>query len=75
MAVVDTQVHIWSAEDPGAALAHRPTLLGQDELPRDMDAADVDHGIIVPPLWEGGRNDLAMEVALLHPDRFAVIGR
>jgi hypothetical protein len=40
-----------------------------------MDAADVDHGIIVPPLWEGGRNDLAMEVALLHPDRFAVIGR
>jgi hypothetical protein len=40
-----------------------------------MDAAGVDHGIIVPPLWEGGRNDLAMEVALLHPDRFAVIGR
>jgi hypothetical protein len=40
-----------------------------------MDAADVDHGIIVPPLWEGGRNDLAMEVALLHPDRFVVIGR
>ena len=40
-----------------------------------MDAADVDHGIIVPPLWEGGRNDLAMEVALLHPDRFVVMGR
>jgi hypothetical protein len=29
-----------------------------------MDAAGVDHGIIVPPLWKGGRNDLAMEVAL-----------
>ena len=40
-----------------------------------MDATDVDHGIIVPPLWEGGHNDLAIEVALLHPDRFAVIGR
>ena len=40
-----------------------------------MDAAGVDHAIIVPPLWEEDRNDLAMEVALLHPDRFAVIDR
>jgi L-fuconolactonase len=40
-----------------------------------MDVAGVDHAIIVPPLWEGDRNDLAMEVALLHPDRFAVMGR
>ena len=52
-----------------------PTPLWKDELLRDMDAAGVDRAIIVPPLWEGDRNDLAMEVALLHPDRFAVMGR
>jgi len=82
MTVVDAQVYIWGAETPerpwppgGAALAHRPTPLGKDELLRDMDAAGVDHAIIVPPLWEGDRNDLAMEAALLHPDRFAVMGR
>ena len=40
-----------------------------------MDAAGVDHAIIVPPSWEGGRSDLAREAALLHPDRFAVMGR
>ena len=58
-----------------AALAHCPTPLGKDELLRDMEAADVDHAIIVSPSWEGARNDLAMEAALLHPDRFAVMGR
>jgi len=40
-----------------------------------MDAAGVDRAIIVPPSWEGDRNDLAPEAARLHPDRFAVMGR
>lgn len=31
--------------------------------------------IIVPPSWEGERNDLALVAARLHPDRFAVMGR
>ncbi len=82
MTVSDVQVHIWGAETPerpwppgGAALVHRPTPLGKDELLREMDAAGVDLAVIVPPSWEGDRNDLAMEAALLHPDRFAVMGR
>jgi L-fuconolactonase len=82
MTVIDAQVHLWGAETPeqpwppdGAALAHRPTLLEKDELPQGMDAAGVDRAIIVPPSWEGDRNDLAMEAALLHQDRFAVMGR
>ena len=29
----------------------------------------------MPPSWEGDRNDLALEAARLHPDRFAVMGR
>jgi len=40
-----------------------------------MDAAGVDRAIIVPPSWEGDRNDLAMEASLLPPDRFAMRGR
>jgi L-fuconolactonase len=82
MTVSGVQVHIWGAETlerpwppSGAALAHRPTPLGKDELLREMDAAGVDRAIIVSPSWEGERNDLALEAALLHPDRFAVMGR
>ena len=29
----------------------------------------------MPPSWEGDRNDLGLEAALTHPDRFAVMGR
>jgi L-fuconolactonase len=82
MLVIDAQVHIWGAETPewpwapsGAALAHRPTPLEKDELLREMDAAGIDRAIIVPPSWEGDRNDLALEAVLVHPDRFAVMGR
>jgi predicted TIM-barrel fold metal-dependent hydrolase len=82
MIVIDAQVHIWGAETPerpwppgGAALAHRPTPLGQDELLREMDAAGVDRAVLVPPSWEGDRNDLALAAARQHPERFAVMGR
>ena len=40
-----------------------------------MDEAGVDRAVIVPPSWEGERNDLALEAARLHLDRFAVMGR
>lgn len=82
MIIIDSQVHIWSADKPGqpsrppgAAHAHRSTPLGKDELLREMDAAGVDRVIIVPPSWQGDNNDLALAAARLHPDRFAVMGR
>jgi predicted TIM-barrel fold metal-dependent hydrolase len=40
-----------------------------------MNAAGVARAVIVPPSWEGDRNDLALEAARLHPDRLAVMGR
>ena len=40
-----------------------------------MAIAGVDRCIIVPPSWEGDRNDLALESARLFPKRFAVMGR
>ena len=81
MLIVDAQVHIWAAETPdrpwpasGRGRAHRPEPFSKDDLLREMDAAGVAGAIIVPPSWEGDRNDLALEAARLHPERFAVMG-
>jgi predicted TIM-barrel fold metal-dependent hydrolase len=40
-----------------------------------MDEAGVDRVVIVPPSWEGFRNDYAMEAARKWPHRFAIMGR
>jgi predicted TIM-barrel fold metal-dependent hydrolase len=40
-----------------------------------MDLAGVRRVVIVPPSWEGDRNDVALEAARAYPDRFAVMGR
>lgn len=40
-----------------------------------MGRAGVDRVILVPPSWEGDRNDIALEAAVAHPDRFAIMGR
>ena len=82
MIIADSQVHIWGADTPQrpwppgrAQQAHRPRAFSKDDLLREMDAAGVGRVVIVPPSWEGDRNDLALEAARLHPDRFAVMGR
>jgi predicted TIM-barrel fold metal-dependent hydrolase len=49
--------------------------LGKDALLLEMDAAGVNRVVIVPPSWEGDRNDLAIEAAVSHPQRFATMGR
>jgi len=41
----------------------------------EMDALGIDRAVLVPPSWEGDRNDVACEAARLHPGRFAVMGR
>jgi len=80
--LVDAQVHIWGADSParpwppgGAHAAHRPEAAGAAETLRVLDAAGVRRAVIVPPSWEGDRNDLALDAAARHPDRFAVMGR
>lgn len=82
MLIADAQVHIWGADTPerpwprdGQARAHRPEPFSKDDLLREMDATGVARVVIVPPSWEGDRNDLALAAARLHPDRFAVMGR
>ena len=80
MLIVDSQVHIWGASTPerpwpARHAPHRPQPFTLDDLLREMSTAGVDRTIIVPPSWEGERNDLAIAAAQTHPDRFAIMGR
>jgi predicted TIM-barrel fold metal-dependent hydrolase len=82
MLIVDAQIHLWAADTPdrpwppgGAQRAHQPYAVGKDMALAAMNEAGVDRAIIVPPSWEGERNDLALDAVRDHPDRFAVMGR
>ena len=81
MRIVDAQVHIWAAHSrerpwPGREnKPHRPDPLGAEELLEEIDEAGVERAIIVPPSWEGDRNDLGLAAATAYPNRFAVMGR
>lgn len=79
MPIVDAQVHIWAANTPERPWprhqAHKPEPITKDDLLREMKGAGVDRAVIVPPSWEGERNDLALAAGQAHPDRFAVMGR
>lgn len=82
MQVVDAQVHIWqrsTAKRPWPAgrahEAHRRIALSARVLAREMSQADVDRAILVPPSWEGDRNDVACRAAADYPGKFAVMGR
>ena len=81
MLIVDAQVHLWGAATPdrpwpgGRSQAQKPYPVTKDLILEGMTEAGVDRVVLVPPSWEGDRNDLALEAARLHPDRFAVMGR
>jgi predicted TIM-barrel fold metal-dependent hydrolase len=81
MLIVDAQVHLWGADTPdrpwpgGRSQAQKPYPVTKDLVLEGMTEAGVDRVVLVPPSWEGDRNDLALEAARLHPDRFAVMGR
>ncbi len=55
--------------------AHLPVPLDHPTLLKLMDQAGVDRAILVPPSLDGDRNDLCLDAAREHPDRFAVMGR
>jgi L-fuconolactonase len=80
MLTVDAQVHVWAPNTPerpwpSRHQPHRPVPITKDDLLREMTAAVVDRAVLVPPSWEGERNDVALAAAQAHPDRFAVMGR
>ena len=80
--IVDAQVHVWLADTParpwpadGVGLAHIPRPFSHYELLARMDEAGVDRTVIVPPSWEGFRNDYATDAVARWPHRFAIMGR
>ena len=82
MNIVDSQVHLWHAESPQrpwpagrAQDAQKPYPIAKETMLFQMDLAGVRRAVIVPPSWEGDRNDVALEAAQSYPDRFAVMGR
>jgi predicted TIM-barrel fold metal-dependent hydrolase len=76
--IIDSQVHIWPAHRPDRPLDEhyrdRPPYT-YEMLLAAMDAAGVDAAILVPPSFDGDRNDYAIEAASRHPDRLAIMGR
>ena len=86
MFIVDAQVHIWGPDTPGRPWPVYPTaskpnpphlpvpLTAESLLPR-MDELGIRRAILIPPSWEGERNDLVLDAARRYPDRFAAVGR
>src|SRR5688572_25351103 len=80
MLIADGQVHIWAPNTPQRPWRpgqepHRAEPLGADELLREMDLAGVQRAVLISPFWDGPRNDVVLEAARMHPDRFACMGR
>src|SRR4029450_2013698 len=81
MHIVDSQVHLWAAESPDrpwppgrAPEAQKPYPIVKETMLFQMDLARVSRVVIVPPSWEGDRNDLALDAARSYPGRFRVRG-
>lgn len=80
--LADSQIHIWGEDTPerpwapgGKAYAHGPSSVSAERVVSEMDRNGVDRAILVPPSFEGDRNDLCLEAARRYPERFRVVGR
>ncbi|MCL1837886.1 MAG: amidohydrolase [Propionibacteriaceae bacterium] len=79
MRITDSQVHLWAPQTPervwsAPSVAPRPSHL-VSELIAQMDATGVDRAVLVPPSFEGYRNDYCLSAVQDYPGRFAVMGR
>lgn len=81
--IVDAQVHIWAPDTPerpwpkqdAENLAQRARAFELPDLLAEMRCAGVDRAVIVPPTWEGLRNDVAQAAVQRYPDKFGYMGR
>jgi predicted TIM-barrel fold metal-dependent hydrolase len=79
--ITDAQAHIWPPEGPdrpwiegGRDFAHGDQF-PVDDLLSAMKGASVDRVVLVPPSFEGDRNDACLAAVAAHPDTFRVMGR
>lgn len=82
MFIADSQVHLWAADHPSrpwppgrAGEAQKPYPVGAESMLFQMDLAGIHRAVLVPPSWEGDRNDLVLDAAGRYPERFGVMGR
>jgi predicted TIM-barrel fold metal-dependent hydrolase len=78
--IIDSQVHIWADSTPERPWPdrhqpHKPTPITAESLLIAMKDAGVHKAILVPPSWEGERNDICQAAAKKYPEKFAVMGR
>jgi predicted TIM-barrel fold metal-dependent hydrolase len=74
MLIVDSQIHIWKNHLPANPAHRQVSDYTQDDALREMDEAGVDAAVIHPPGWDPQSNELAVEAARQHPNRFAILG-
>ena len=75
MLIVDAQIHLWNAGKPTNANHRQVSAYTKDDALKEMKAAGVDAALIHPPAsWDPNSNELAVEAARQHPDRFAILG-
>lgn len=73
MLIVDAHVHLWAKSTPNPGHRQVPVLTGEALL-AEMDEAGVDAAVIQPPNWDPTSNEVAVEAARRHPQRYAVLG-
>jgi predicted TIM-barrel fold metal-dependent hydrolase len=74
MRIVDAQVHIWASGPPSNPPHRQVEVFSKDSLLTEMDEATIDAAILHPPGWDPNGNDVAVDAARQHPDRFAILG-
>jgi len=74
MLIVDAQVHIWGSGPPTTVIHRQIPVFSKNDLLAEMDEAGVTAAVIHPPGWDPNANDVAIEAAHQHPNRFAVLG-
>ena len=75
MLIVDAQIHLWNAGKPTNPNHRQVPAYTKDDALKEMDAAGVDAALIHPPAsWDPNSNELAVEAARAHPNRFAILG-
>jgi L-fuconolactonase len=85
MLIVDSQVHVWAADRPDRPwpppahglkpAPHRALPISAESLLSDMRAAGVNRAILVPPSWEGERNDVVLDACKTYPERYRYAAR
>ena len=74
MLIVDSQIHIWNSGIPTNPSHRQIPRYSQDDALREMAEAGVDAAVLHPPGWDPQANEVAVEAARQHPNRFAILG-